>query len=197
MNAVSPGATSSIAVAQADQREHGRSACNRRNSRGRRLQRSRERRALRQFDPVAVGIAHHRNPRRGAQRHRRARLAAAMGQHVSMLAIDLEHLERDVAPALALEGRIVGRIRRWARRSAPCRLRGRSSRHRLRPARPAAVQAPRCRSGDAPRHRERQDEFRCARSRTCPSAPARHDCLPDRPSAAGAAMPSRAINSSR
>src|SRR5947208_419351 len=37
---------------------------------------------------------------------------AAMGQHESVLAIDLENLERDVAPSLAVEGGISGRVRR-------------------------------------------------------------------------------------
>src|SRR5450756_2525422 len=57
---------------------------------GRRLQRTRERGALRQLDPVAVGIAHHRNPGGGAERHRRAGLNAAMAEHESVLAIDIE-----------------------------------------------------------------------------------------------------------
>ena len=38
-------------------------------------------------------------------------LAAAMRQNVRVLAIDLKYLKRDVAPALAVEGGIVGRIR--------------------------------------------------------------------------------------
>ena len=47
----------------------------------RRLERPGERRALRQLDPVAIGIAHHRNPRRSAECHRRAfRLAAVRQQ---------------------------------------------------------------------------------------------------------------------
>ena len=35
-----------------------------------------------------------------------------MGQHMGVLAIDLEHLERDVAPALAFEGGIMRRVGR-------------------------------------------------------------------------------------
>src|SRR6185295_13580088 len=46
------------------------------------------------------------------ERDRRARLAAAMGQYEGVLAIDLEDLKRNVAPALAVEGGIVRRIRR-------------------------------------------------------------------------------------
>src|SRR5674476_1445516 len=71
-----------------------------------------ERGALRQLDPIAVGIAHHRNPGGGAERHRRAGFAAPMGQHESVLAIDIEHLKSDVAPTLALEGCIIRRIGR-------------------------------------------------------------------------------------
>src|SRR4051794_20297617 len=73
------------------------------NSRGRRLERSCQRGALRQLDPVAVGIAHHRDSCGAAERDRRPRLAAAMRQYVSVLAIDLKDLERDVAPARAVE----------------------------------------------------------------------------------------------
>ena len=56
---------------------------------------------LRQLDPIPVGIEHHRDPRGGAERDRRQCLAAAACQHRGVRLINVEHLKRDVAPALA------------------------------------------------------------------------------------------------
>src|SRR5262249_6574955 len=74
------------------------------------LERSCDRSALRDLDPVTVGIAYHRNPRGGSKRNRLNGLATAVRNYTRVFGIDLEHLEGDVAPALAIHCRITRRV---------------------------------------------------------------------------------------
>ncbi len=132
----------------------GRGRGGRRGRLGRRLQRADDRGALGELDAVAVGVLHHRDAGGGAQRHRRDRLAAAVGQHEGVLAVDLEDLEGDVAPAAGPRPQ-VGRGRVGALLDDQQALAGRGTPRRPpRALRPGP--APRCRTADAPPGAHRQ-----------------------------------------